>query len=58
MGGAKVPPAQSAETDIHTNSYTVVTATGEMLGLSVLPKDTSTWVSGAGDRTADPLIEG
>jgi len=39
-----------------TNIYTL--ANGRHLGLRVLPEDTSTWTSGAGDRTADPLIEG
>jgi len=39
VGGAKV-------TNIHTS-------TGDILGLSVLPKDTSTWA-----QTPDPLIEG
>jgi len=54
MAGATIQGAmQGAHQEyllIHTHSYTAGTACGRHLGLSVLPRETQTSTSGAGDR--------
>jgi len=52
MQGANCP--SGLHLPIHAPQKQPAGATGS----SVFPKDTTTLTSGAGDRTADPLIEG